>query len=249
MTTLAFVHGMYLTAASWDPWIALARERGFDTVTVEWPGHEGVPADLRSSPPAALGTLGYPQLLAHHVEQLAHHKDSILIGHSIGGLLVQSLLAEGVGKAAAAISPAPPSGLISFRPEFLRANLPHTNALLRRKPLPMSAARFARTFGNATERSASDVIWGEHVVPEARGVPLDTLFGRAKVDPARVTQPLTIFGGTKDRLIPESLARKVASRYPQAQFTALDGRDHLLCNSPGWEPLADAVLSWAASVA
>jgi len=249
MTTLAFVHGMYMTAASWDPWIERARALGFETTTVEWPGHDGIPADLRANPPTALKKLGYRELLAHHVEQLDDNKDAILIGHSVGGLLVQSLLAEGVGKAAVAISPAPPSGIISFRPEFLRANLPHTNAALRSKPLPMSAARFARTFGNATDRAASDAIWEAHVTPEARGVPLDTLFGRAKVDPAKVTKPLLVYGATKDRLIPASLARKIASRYPHAEYRELDGRDHLLCNSPGWEPLADAVLAWAGDVA
>ncbi|MGC4175723.1 alpha/beta hydrolase [Demequina sp.] len=248
MTTLAFIHGMYMTAASWESWRELATTAGFETIAVEWPGHEGDPKAMRANPPGELRTLGFPDLVGHHAKELEDHKDAILIGHSVGGLLVQALLAQGVGKAGVAISPAPPSGMISLRPEFLRANLPHTNALLRSKPLPMSSARFARTFGNATAPEARDAIWEQFVTPEARGVPLDTLFGRAKVDPAHLTAPLAIYGGTKDRLIPVSLARKIAARYPQAEFTALEGRDHLLCNSPGWDPLADAVLAWAAAV-
>jgi pimeloyl-ACP methyl ester carboxylesterase len=248
MATLAFIHGMYMTVDSWDPWLERAHAAGFETVTVEWPGHAGTPAELRANPPQELRTLGYPQLVEHHANELKDHHDAILVGHSIGGVLVQSLLAQGVGKAGVVISPAPPSGLMSLRPEFLRANLPHSNFVLRRKPLPMTAARFARTFGNATDRAVSDALWERYVTPEARGVPLDTLLGRAKVDPAALTAPLLVFGATKDRPIPASLARKIAARYPNAEFRVLEGRDHLLCNSPGWEPLADAVLAWAADV-
>jgi alpha-beta hydrolase superfamily lysophospholipase len=35
--TIVFVHGMYMNAASWEPWVERARARGFEAVAPSWP--------------------------------------------------------------------------------------------------------------------------------------------------------------------------------------------------------------------
>jgi pimeloyl-ACP methyl ester carboxylesterase len=126
---LVFIHGMYMNASSWDEWRARASAAGFTSHAIEWPGHDGEPATLRANPPAELRTLSFGPLAGHHQTKIRElgAQDAILIGHSIGGLLVQALLARGIGRAGVAISPAPPAGVLSLRPDFLRANAPHTN--------------------------------------------------------------------------------------------------------------------------
>ena len=70
--------------------------------------------------------------------------------------------------------------MLSLRPDFLRANFPHTNALARHTPLNQSPKRFHYTFGNTLPRAESDDLWDELCTPEARGIPL--LFCRSGAD-------------------------------------------------------------------
>lgn len=251
MARIVFIHGMYMNAASWGAWSDRAAQAGHSTHVIEWPGHDGEPSDLRAAPPEVLRTLDFPQLADQHEREIRDlesdgNGDVVLVGHSIGGLLAQVLLARGVGKAGVALCPAPPSGMMSLRLDFLRANLPHTNVLARRRPLNQSPARFHYTFANAMTREESDALWERWCTPEARGIPLSTLGGKAKVDAAAVTAPMLVFGGTNDHLIPASLARKIAARYSSAEYRELDGADHLVCLEPGWEKLADEVFEWVA---
>lgn len=247
-TTVVLIHGMYMNESSWDAWRDRAVAQGHTVHTVEWPGHHGTPADLRAAPPEGLRTLSFGQLVDLHEARIRElgAQDAVLVGHSIGGLLVQALLARGIGRAGVAISPAPPAGVLSLRPDFLRANAPHTNVFLKSRPLNQSPRRFHYTFANAVSRAESDALWAQFCTPESRAVPLSTTGREGRVDPAAVTQPLLVFGGAADHLIPASLARKIASRYSTAEYRELPGADHLVCNEPGWDELADACFAWAA---
>jgi pimeloyl-ACP methyl ester carboxylesterase len=246
-TTVVLIHGMYMNVSSWEAWRDRAAAQGLTAHTIEWPGHEGVPAELRANPPQELRTLSFGPLVDHHEAQIRElgAEEAVLIGHSIGGLLVQALLARGIGRAGVAISPAPPAGVLSLRPDFLRANAPHTNVFLKSRPLNQSPRRFHYTFANSASRAESDAYWNEFCTPESRAVPLSTTGREGRVDAAAVTQPLLVFGGTNDHLIPASLARKIASRYATAEYRELPGADHFVCNEPGWETLADECFEWA----
>jgi pimeloyl-ACP methyl ester carboxylesterase len=248
-TTVVLIHGMYMNVSSWDPWRERAAAHGHTTHAIEWPGHDGEPAALRAAPPEVLRTLSFGQLADHHEEQIRALgvEQAVLIGHSIGGLLVQALLARGIGRAGVAISPAPPAGVLSLRLDFLRANAPHTNVFLKSRPLNQSPRRFHYTFANSIGRAESDALWDRYCTPESRAVPLSTTGRDGRVDPAAVTQPLLVFGGTNDHLIPASLARKIAARYSTAEYRERPGADHFVCNEPGWESLADESFAWAAA--
>lgn len=249
MTELVFIHGMYMNASSWGAWLDRAKAAGHTAHAIEWPGHDGEPAALRANPPEELKTLSFRPLTDHLESQIRtlHAQDAVLVGHSIGGLLVQALLARGIGRAGVAISPAPPQGVLSLRPDFLRANAPHTNVFAKHKPLAMSEKRFHYAFANSVSRAESDALWATFCTPESRAVPLSTTGSEGKVDASAVTQPLLVFGGTHDHLIPASLAKKIAGRYTTAEYRELPGGDHFVCNEPGWEPLADSVLAWASA--
>lgn len=247
MTEIVLIHGMYMNASSWDPWRERASAQGHTTHAIEWPGHDGTPAALRAAPPDVLRRLDFGDLVVQHGTRIRElgATDAVLVGHSIGGLLVQALLARGIGRAGVAICPAPPAGVMSLRLDFLRANAPHTNVLLKSRPLNQSPRRFHYTFANAVSRARSDALWAQLCTPESRAVPLSTLGREGRVDAAAVKQPMLVFGGTKDHLIPASLARKVAARYPTAEYRELPGADHLVCSEAGWESLADQTFAWA----
>lgn len=243
MATFALIHGMYMNASSWDPWVERIRAAGHDVVVPEWPGRVADAAAARAAVHPDLRTLDYAGVVDAVRSQVTHGEDLVLVGHSIGGLVVQSLLAEGIGAAAVALCPAPPTGVTSLRPEFLRANLPHTAFLLRSRPLEMDTDRWHYCFGNALPREQSDALWTQICVPEARGIPLGSLAGQAKISKESVTAPLLVVGAELDHLIPPSLSKRIAQRYG-AEYRERAGAAHLLCSEPGWESLCDEVLAW-----
>jgi pimeloyl-ACP methyl ester carboxylesterase len=113
-TPLVFVHGGYLGAWSWAehflPWFAA---RGFPVHALSLRGHGG------SSGRERLHSFG----LDHYVEDLALVVDAlprppVLVGHSMGALVVQKHLERSSVHAVALTCPVPPFGLL---PSALRA--------------------------------------------------------------------------------------------------------------------------------
>ena len=45
--TIVLIHGLWLTARSWEHWVERYRSRGFDVIAKSWPGMEGDVESLR----------------------------------------------------------------------------------------------------------------------------------------------------------------------------------------------------------
>ena len=54
----------------------------------------------------------------------------VLIGHSMGGLVVQLLLQQGIAAGGVAIDSAPPAGVFSAQWSFVKANFPMINPFI-----------------------------------------------------------------------------------------------------------------------
>jgi pimeloyl-ACP methyl ester carboxylesterase len=244
-----FIHGMYLNGQSWKPWVERFAAAGFSCSAPSWPYHHGDPRTLRSEVHPDLGALTFGAVTEHLKALIdALPERPILVGHSIGGLLVQRLTNDGYARAGVSISSAPPLGVVSLSPHFLRANLPHLNPLMGNKPVFMSPARFHYTFCNTLSRSASDEVFDEFVVPESRNVPRSILGRSARIDFAAVQAPLLFLTGTRDHLTPVAMVRRNANKYEhgptRVDYREFDGRSHYICGEQGWEEVADAALGW-----
>jgi pimeloyl-ACP methyl ester carboxylesterase len=251
MTTIVFVHGMYLNGAGWQPWLDRAREAGFDALAPSWPYHDGEPADLRAHIDPALGRLTFVQVVDHYKAVIdALPERPLLVGHSAGGLAVQKLLNDGYGRAAVAVSSAPARGVVPLDPHFFRANFPHVNPLAGNRPVVMRPARFHYTFCNTMTRAASDGAFERFVVPESRNVPRSTLGSAGRIDFERPHGPLLFVAAEHDHLTPSAAVRKNARKYDPAggttRFEEFKGRSHFICNQDGWEEVADLALGFLA---
>lgn len=252
-TQIVFIHGMYMNGHSWAPWVQYATASGHTCHAPSWPYHDGQPAALRTHIDPALGSLTFGAITDHlkaFIDTLP--KRPILIGHSIGGLLVQKLVNEGYASAGVAISPAPPQGIFSVDPHFFRANFPHANPLAGNKPVIMTPKRFQYTFCNTMTQQASDEAFQRYVVPESRNVPRSTLTKQAHIDFRRPHAPLLLIAGDSDHLTPASLVKKNAKAY-KASDSVVDikeftNRSHFICNQHGWEEVAGHALKWLKEV-
>ena len=248
---VVFIHGMYLNGQSWQQWVERFTAAGFTCSAPSWPYHDGDPKTLRSVIDPQLGDLTFGAVTDHLkgiIDELPERP--FLVGHSIGGLLVQRLASDGYARAGVAISSAPPQGVISFSPHFLRANFPHINPLAGNKPVLMTHERFHYAFANTLSRADSDAAFEAYVVPESRNVPRSTLTSQGAVDMSRPHVPLLFVAGDSDHLTPASMVAANVRRYAGSEGTVelvrLSRRSHLLCNEPGWEEIADLALDFAA---
>lgn len=250
--TIVFVHGMYVNGVSWEPWIERARSAGLGALAPSWPCHDGQPAELRAHVDPELGKLSFARVVAHFKGVIAALAERpFLVGHSIGGLVVQKLINDGYGRAGVAVSSAPARGVVSLDPHFLRANFPHVNPLAGNKPVVMTPERFHYTFCNTMTRQASDEAFDRYVVPESRNVARGTLGKEAKIDFRRPHSPLLFVAGDTDHLTPLAAVRRNARRYDAAggttRFEEMKGRSHFICNQDGWEEVADIALGFLTS--
>ena len=243
---ILFVHGMYMNAHSWKPWIARATQRGLVATAVSWPYHQGEPEERREHIDPRLGRLTFGAVVASlkaHIDDMPEHP--ILIGHSVGGLAVQKLLNDGYGRAGVAISPAPPLGVLSLAPDFFKANWPHLDPFARDRPIVMTKERFHYTFCNTMTRDESDAAYDLYVVPESRNVPRTTLTTQARVDFSRDHVPLMLMAGDSDHLTPAPMIRRNAKRYElMVDVQEFAGRSHFICNQDGWEEVADTAFDF-----
>jgi len=252
--TLVLVHGMYMNGRSWDPWIEPARAAGFEPLSPSWPFHEGEPAQLREHVDPGLARLTFPQVVGHFkklIDDLGERPD--VVGHSVGGLVVQKLINDGYARAGVAVSTAPARGIFSFDPHFYRANFPHVNPLAGHRPVRMTPRRFHYAFCNTMTRAASDQAFDRYVVPESRNVPRSTLSRAARIDFRRQHAPLLMIAGSDDHLTPLAAVHRNARAYVasggEVRFRQFANRSHFICNQDGWEEVADAALTFLSEAA
>jgi pimeloyl-ACP methyl ester carboxylesterase len=244
-----FVHGMYMNAESWAPWVERAGAAGFDGLALSWPYHNGEPEELRRHLDPKLGSLTFGRVVQHFVDIIAGLPEPpLVIGHSVAGLVVQRLVNDGHVRAGVAISSAPARGIISLDPHFFRANFPHVNPFAGSRPVVMTRDRFHYAFCNTMSRAASDVGFERYVVPESRNVPRSTLSRSGGIRFHRDHAPLLFLTGDSDHLCPLNTVRRNAAAYRRSpspvSLQTFPGRCHFICNQDGWEEVADAAFGF-----
>jgi pimeloyl-ACP methyl ester carboxylesterase len=242
-----FIHGLYLNDRCWENWRPRFEAAGFATLAPDWPGHAGDPPDLRKNVDPSLETLRLRDVVDYYRKIVQSQPEPpVLVGHSMGGLIVEILLSEGLGKAGVAIHPAPPKGVFTLGGGFFKANGPSLHG--GHKPLLLSTDQFAFAFGNGVPRTESDHFYDWYVVPESRVAARGPLKKDGKLNYKAHHAPLLILGGDEDHTIPPALPRAAAAHYPAESGTVdleiMKGRTHLTLLEPGWEQVADKVIGW-----
>jgi alpha-beta hydrolase superfamily lysophospholipase len=259
--TIVFVHGAWVTARCWDPFVGWFSARGYTCVAPSWPHKDASPAELRVAPPAGLAGLGVTEIVDHYAGIIRDLTEPpILVGHSFGGLFVQLLLDRGLGRAGVALSPAPPRGVFALYPSAVRSNLP---VLARwggwRSIVPASFAEFAYGFLNLLPVNEQRRVYEEQATPETGRIFYQAAFGL--LDPKRATAlrgadarraPLLMTAGSKDHNVVPAMVRGAYRRQRASaaptDFHEFPGHSHWVVAEPGWEDVAAHVATWLETV-
>jgi pimeloyl-ACP methyl ester carboxylesterase len=154
-TPVLFIHGLWLHASSWDPWIEVFRGAGYDPQAPGWPGDGDTVADSRRDPDA-IADHGIDDVVAHFAQIVdALPASPILIGHSFGGLIAQKLLGQDRARAAVAIDAAQIKGVLPVPLSALRATLPvFKNPANKHRSVSLTAGQFRFAFANAVSEES-----------------------------------------------------------------------------------------------
>lgn len=250
---VVFVHGNFVTAKCWDEWAARYQARGYDCIQIEYPLRDKPVAELRRiHPDPALGRLGLPEVLEHHVAIIkALPEKPIVMGHSFGGMLTQLLVQRDLHSAAVAIDSVPVPGVVTLKWSFLRSLWPIVNPLVpASRPYLMTRDQFRYTFANNMSEEDGQAAYEALVVPESRLLARGALSSFAKVDFAKKRAPLLMIAGEQDNIMPASLNRTNYEKYKKkspsiTDFKEFPGRSHMILGQKGWEEVADYALDWA----
>jgi 3-oxoadipate enol-lactonase len=222
---LVFLHGIGGAARAWRGQLDAFSDR-YRAIAWDMPGYGGS-APLQSvSIPALAGAL------KDFLQQVGAVKP-VLVGHSIGGMIVQQLLvhdpiiAEYVVLAQTSPAFGRPDG--DWQKEFLDARL---------GPLDRG-----ETMASLAPRLVADLV-GDHAdpagielacacmasVPEAsyRAAMMSMLGFDLRKSLGKISVPALVIAGTKDKNAPAPMAKKMASFIPNATYVELEGVGHLV---------------------
>ena len=258
MTTprVLFIHGLWLHATSWDPWLEVFTQAGYDASAPGWPGDPGTVAEAREHP-EAMADHGIDDVVAHYAKIIADlGVKPILIGHSFGGMIAQKLLGQDLAAAAVAIDAAQIKGVLPLPLSALRATLPvFKNPANKHRTVALDAEQFRFAFGNAIPAEESDALFARWAIP-APGKPLFEAAAAnfnphspAKVDTDNAGRgPLLLLMGGQDHTVPEAITKATLKQYRHSDAVTdiieFADRAHSLTIDHGWREVADTALTW-----
>jgi pimeloyl-ACP methyl ester carboxylesterase len=253
---VVFVHGLWLHASSWGPWMDLFRQNGYDPIAPNWPGESDSVEETRANPDR-VANHGIEDVTDHFRQVIATLPESpVIVGHSFGGLITEKLLGEGVGAAGVAIDPAQIKGVLPLPLAQLRSGLPALgNPTNLHKAVSLTEKEFRFGFGNAVSEEESTELYRKWTIPS----PARPLFqaaaanfvlhSEAAVNTANENRgPLLLISGTADHTVPDVVTRSTLKQYRHStavtELKQFEGRGHSLTIDHGWKDVADAVLDW-----
>lgn len=247
--TIIFIHGMFLNPKSWRDWRQYFEDQGYQTQAPAWPLHDGDPFDLRNNIPMDLGKLSLEEIVQEFANIAARETEKpILIGHSLGGLVVQRLIDQDLGSAGICISSVAPNGMMSADWHLLKNTVSITNPLRGDRPYIMTEEGFFENFGNAMPREESNLAYTEFAVHESRNVLRDILGKSGKVNVEQPHAPLLFLAGDKDHIIPDKLNKKNAEAYTDQSSTVdlkvFPGRGHFIYEQDNWQEIVEYTNDW-----
>lgn len=242
-TPLLFVHGAFAAAEIWDVYfLPYFAEHGYQAHALSLRGH-GL-SDGRAKL-FQWRLADYVADLAKVIEKL--NGEPILIGHSMGGMIIQKYLESGsIPAGVVLMASVPPQGI-----------LPSLWGMSASNPLLVYKISLLQCFGVQLANIAllREAMFSQHtpdalleqylakMQPESHWVTLDML----GLNPLRLSRnrrvPMLVMGAARDAFFSTALIRSIARHY-NAEVTIVADMAHAMMLETNWRQAADHLLNW-----
>lgn len=233
---IVLVHGLGAQARIWENFQRYFALQGRRSYALELPGDQDIDiADYALQVAGALVEIG----------------PAIVVGHSLGALIVQQLGATSRQPGYVLMSSVPPWPMLG-RPYWpLWGRL--LRSPVRQVLLPLALHRPVRLDADLQrdlihQRLAPSMSC--QLIDAFRPAPsravVDTVFGRRPVPARSFHSSSLVIGGLADRITPASEQRRIAAYFGSS--LKLYDRAHMLMLEPGWEEIAADLQSWIAAL-
>lgn len=239
---IVFVHGAFTGAWCWNEhfltWFA---EHGFETVSFSLRGH-GCSGGRKLRILASIDD--YVEDLEKVVAGL--EEKPILVGHSMGGYIIQKYLERNSAKAAVLMASVPPEGLIASntmmamaKPDlymqmfWLQTIGPHT----------MLRKRLGQAMLSPDIAADEGLIYFGRLESESHRAIMDMMGANPVFLSPEDVPPMLVIGARDDELIQSELICHTARRY-DADYILVDHIAHAMMLDKNWEKVAESILEW-----
>jgi pimeloyl-ACP methyl ester carboxylesterase len=227
---LLFVHGLGHGAWCWERWLDAAAAAGWPAYAVSLQGHGGSPGRLRTA------------LLRHYADDVvatasALPRPPVLVGHSMGGLVVQRALARYAARAAVLVAPVPAHPAVASLAAIARRHPLDALRIMGGGSLPLRPDYLFHELGAAEAQAHADRCGGESALVQYQ------LLMHRPAGPPLGAPPVLVLATPDDRLVPIRGVRATARRY-RAELVEFPGMGHDLMLDARWKEPLDVLLDW-----
>ena len=250
---IILIHGMWSSSDSMRPVADHLSAKGYQVHCRDLPHRHRVAEGAESAQPlAGLSIRSYVDNVCGYIDSLELEQPPILLGHSMGGLIAQLVATRRETSGLVLLASAPPAGIHTIRP------IPVWNSLcimgrprFWNKPSQLFPSAAKRGLFNCVEENRRAELMDNMMFDSGR------IYGEIVfwfLDPHRTTHipdrsievPVLVVGAGRDGLLPVAVAKKIAAKYPQADYLQYDNHGHWLIDERGTSALLEDITVWIA---
>ncbi|WP_426484894.1 alpha/beta hydrolase [Flavobacterium sp. 2] len=247
--TIILIHGNFVNDKTWAEWKLYYEKKGYTVYAPANPGHDGNPSELRTKVHPDLVKTGFIDIVTN-ISKLSDSlpEKPLIIGHSMAGMAVLKLVELGKASAGVSIDGAPPKNV--FPPfQTLKTVIPAFGFFSSNKYFMGSRKWYDYAFFNTIPESEKQKAFEKFAVPESYKVSRELVLNSfSNINFKKSHEPILFIGGGSDNIFPPSLTQTIAKKYNdnsgRVDLKIFNGKSHFICGEPGWEIVADYILSW-----
>lgn len=252
---IVFITGAFIGNNCWREWKLFFESKGYKCIAPAWPHKTASPEELRNRHPE-------PAIASNRLDGLRDYfatviktlpEKPILIGHSMGGLLVQLLLQHGIGAAGVAVHSFPPKGVSVSRLSFLKTVGVLTGLFTSTlRSYMVSFKKWKHSIANSMTCEQQKELFYKYAIPESKLVIRDTFKQAAEINFKNEHAPLLFTSGGRDLVIPASMNYKNYKKYEPGdsitEYKDFKDHNHIVFGGSAWKKEADFIFNWLQAI-
>jgi pimeloyl-ACP methyl ester carboxylesterase len=235
-TPLLFQHGAWHGAWCWDLWMNYFASLGYEAHAISLPGHGN--SSLNKGHINFYTLKDYVDILAGEIEKVS--PKPVVIGHSLGGAILQRYLENHQLPGAVLLATLPSSGMFQMMVRFTRRH--PLDALIQILTLNLSfkAPEIAQELFLNPKTKIDVPAFHKRLVRESLG-PQRLMYPLTKVNAEKT--PVLVVGAENDIIFSIAEQESTAKKY-NGKCVIIKNQAHNLMMESAWQETADVINAW-----